>query len=295
MSETTSETTRPAPTASLPERAAALLAAGRRVAWGRALLIGIALAYAAVLVLAPIVALAAGALAHGLGALAALTADPDLQSALALSLQIALITTLVNGIFGTVVAWVLVRHRFPGRQLVNRLIDLPFALSPVVVGFLLILLFGRLGPLAGLEDALNIQVAFAVPGMVLVTLFVTLPFMVRELVPVLETLDREQERAAATLGARGWQTFMWVILPAIRWGALYGLTLTFARALGEFGAVLVAGGAIQGLTETAPLYIFRALDERNEVAAYGVALALASVSLALVMGVERLRRRQAGR
>lgn len=290
MIETSPVTGKAGSRVALAARKATWWAIWSRVAWGRTLLIATALTYAGVLVFAPLVALAVGALTHGLDALAAMTSDPDLWSALSLTLQIALITTLVNGVFGMVVAWVLVRHRFPGRQALNRLIDLPFALSPVVVGYLLIVLFGRLGPLAPLEDALNVQIVFAVPGMVLVTIFVTLPFMVRELMPVIEALDREQERAAATLGARGWQTFRWVTVPALRWGMLYGLTLTFARALGEFGAVLVAGGAVQGLTETAPLYIYRALEERNEAAAFGVALALAAVSLALVVGVERLRR-----
>jgi sulfate transport system permease protein len=269
--------------------------ARREVAWGRLLLIGVALGYAVVLILTPIAALVTGTLGQGLGALLSLAHDPDLWSALGLSVRIAILTTAVNGVCGVLVAWVLVRYRFPGRAVITRLIDLPFALSPVVVGYLLILLFGRLGPLSGIEDALNIRIAFAVPGMVLVTIFVTLPFMIRELMPVLETLDREQERAAATLGARGWQTFVWVTLPAIRWGLLYGLALVFARALGEFGAVLVAGGAIQGLTETAPLYIFRALDQRDTAAAFSVALALALVSLTLVVGGDRVRKRQPSR
>jgi sulfate transport system permease protein len=247
--------------------------------------------YVSILILAPLGALVAGALAHGLGALASTFGDPDVGAAFALTLQISLITVAVNGVGGLVVAWVLVRHRFPGRRLLNGLIDLPFAISPVVVGYMLILLFGRLGPLAGVEDALGLQLIFAVPGILIATIFVTLPFMIRELMPVLEGLDRELERAAATLGAHGWQIFFHVTLPALRWALIYGLLLTFARALGEFGAVLVVGGDIQGSTETLPLYIFRALDQRSYTAAYTVALSLAALSLALVLSIERFRAR----
>ena len=262
-----------------------------RGTWMRWLLIGLVAAYVGVLILAPLAALVAGAFAHGIAPILATLADADAQAAFALTLQIAVITVAVNGLFGTIVAWVLARHQFRGRRLVNGLIDLPFAVSPVVAGYMLILLFGRLGPLAALEDALNVQIVFAVPGMVLATIFVTLPFMIRELMPVIAALDREQEHAAALLGARRWQTFWLVTLPALRWGMFYGLALTFARALGEFGAVLVVGGDIQGVTETAPLYIFRALDNRNDVAAYTAALILGLAALAVVGGIERLRKR----
>jgi sulfate transport system permease protein len=169
---------------------------------------------------------------------------------------------------------------------------MPFAVSPVVVGYMLLLLFGRNGLLAPILTALNIQVAFALPGMIIATLFVTLPFMVRELIPVLEAFGVQQEQAAATLGASGLQTFRYVTLPAIRWGFIYGVTLTFARALGEFGAVLVIGGGIQGRTETATLFIYRSLDERQYIGAYSAALVLGLFSLILVVGSELLRRRE---
>ena len=260
--------------------------------WVPRLLIGLVLVYLGFLIVAPIAALLYGAFSSGLHVVLATYDDPDVRAAFSLTAQIAVITTAVNGVFGTLVAWVLVRYRVPGRTVLNGLIDLPFALSPVVVGYTLILLFGRFGPLAALEDALNIQIVFAVPGMVLATIFVTMPFMIRELIPVLEGLDREQERAAATLGARASQIFWLVTLPAIRWGIVYGLLLTFARSLGEFGAVLVAGGGIQGLTETAPLYIYRALAERQYASAYTVALTLALLSLLLVLAIERLRKRK---
>jgi sulfate/thiosulfate transport system permease protein len=160
----------------------------------------------------------------------------------------------------------------------------------VVVGYMLLLLFGRQGLFAPVLAPLGIQVAFALPGMILATLFVTLPFIIRELIPVIENFQIEQEKAAATLGAGGWTIFRRVTLPALRWGFIYGITLTFARALGEFGAVLVIGGGIQGRTETTTLFIFRSLDERMYTAAYSAALVLGLVSFLLVMGTEVLRR-----
>ena len=258
----------------------------------RRLLIVFVVAYAAILVLAPVAALIGGAVSQGLGASAAALAQPDVLHAFGLTLGIAAIVVAVHAVFGTVVAWVLARHHFSGRSLVNGLIDLPFAVSAVVVGYMLLLIFGRTGLLGPLLDSLGLKVAFAVPGMVLATLFVSLPFMVRELLPVLQAFEVEQEQAAATLGASGWQTFWWVTFPALRWGFLYGVVLTFARALGEFGAVLVIGGAIQGLTETATLYVFRALDQREYVGAYSAALVLGLFSLALVMGINFVRRRE---
>jgi sulfate transport system permease protein len=253
------------------------------------LLIGLAAAYLAVIILAPLAALVAGALAQGPITLLAALDDPHVRSAFWLTLVISIITVIVHTICGTVVAWVLVRHEFRGRRLVNGLIDLPFAVSPVIAGFMLILLFGRRGLLTPLTDVLGLRVAFALPGMILATLFVTLPFMVRELMPALAAFGVEQEQAAATMGASGWQTFRYVTLPALRWGFVYGVTLTFARALGEFGAVLVVSGGVQGLTETATLYIFRALDDRQYIGAYGAALVLGALSLALVLGAELAR------
>jgi sulfate transport system permease protein len=250
-------------------------------------LIGLAVSYAGGLILAPILALAAGAFQEGIGAILRALSQPDVLMAFRLTLWISLVVVAVHGIFGTVVAWVFVRDRFPGRKLLNGLIDMPFAVSPVVVGYMLLLLFGRNGLLA----PLGIKVAFAMPGMVLATLFVTLPFMARELIPVLENLGTDQEQAAATIGANGWETFWRVTFPALRWGIIYGITLTFARALGEFGAVLVIGGGIQGRTETATLYIYRALDERQYAGAYSAALILGILSLVLVVGSDYVQRK----
>ncbi len=260
--------------------------------WRRRLMIGIVVAYAALLILAPLAALVSGAFAKGIGASFTALSDPAVFSAFLLTLEIALLTVAVHALFGTALAWVLVRYRFRGHWLLNGVIDLPFAVSPVVVGYMLLLLFGRTGVLAPVLEALNLKVAFAVPGMILATLFVTLPFMAREVMPVLESFGVEQEHAAATLGANGWQTFWMVTFPALRWGFIYGVILTFARALGEFGAVLVVGGGVQGRTETLTLFIYRALDERQYVGAYSAAMVLGLLSLVLVIGTEFLRKRE---
>jgi sulfate/thiosulfate transport system permease protein len=265
--------------------------ATRRVVWRRLLLIGLVLLYVAILILVPLGGLVFSAVRQGLGPVVAALNQPAVLAAFWRTLLIALITLAIHALFGTAVAWVLVRHRFPGRKLVNALIDMPFAVSPVVVGYMLLLLFGRNGLFAPVLQTLGIRVAFAMPGMILATLFVTLPFMIRELAPVLEAFGVEQERAAATLGASVWQTFWLVTLPALRWGFIYGMTLTFARALGEFGAVLVIGGGVQGRTETTTLYIYRALDERQYIAAYSAALVLGLFSLLLVIGTDYMRRR----
>jgi sulfate transport system permease protein len=258
--------------------------------WRRRLLIGLVVSYVALLILAPLWALVSGAMSEGIGAIAAALGEPDVLAAFWRTVGIALITVVVHSICGTALAWVLVRHRFPGRRWLNGLVDLPFAVSPVVVGYMLLLLFGRTGLLGPMLERLGIKVAFALPGMILATLFVTLPFMVRELIPVLEAFGVETEQAATTLGANSWQTFWLVTFPALRWGFIYGVTLTFARALGEFGAVLVIGGGVQGRTETATLYIFRALEERQYTGAYSAALLLGLFSLALVVGAELTRR-----
>ncbi|GAB4581694.1 MAG: sulfate ABC transporter permease subunit CysW [Anaerolineales bacterium] len=257
-------------------------------------LISIVVAYVSVLVIAPLTALAFGAFEKGTGAIIEALSERYVLTSFWNTLWISLIVVSVHAVFGTVVAWALVRHRFPGRDLLNGLIDMPFAVSPVVAGYMLLLLFGRNGILAPVMEALDIRVAFAFPGMVMATLFVTMPFMIRELIPVLESFGITQEQAAATLGASGWQTFWRVTFPALRWGMIYGVTLTFARALGEFGAVLVIGGAAQGKLMTTTLYIYHALEERQYIGAYSAALLLGLFSLVLVVGSDWLRRRGGG-
>ena len=272
-------------------RASAWLAKNRGKWVGRGL-IAIVIAYVSVIILAPLVALSFGAFEKGVGAIVEAFDHSFVLTSFWNTLWISLIVVIIHAIFGTIVSWVFVRHRFPGRELINGLIDMPFAVSPVVSGYMLLLLFGRNGVLAPFVEATGIRVAFAFPGMVLATLFVTLPFMIRELVPVLQAFDIRQERAAATLGANSWQIFWRVTFPALRWGLIYGITLTFARALGEFGAVLVIGGAAQGRLMTTTLFIYHALEEREYIAAYSAALALGLFSLVLVLGSDWLRNRK---
>ena len=262
---------------------------GKWVGWG---LIAIVIAYVGILIVAPLAALALGAFEQGLGAIFEAFQQSFVLTSFWNTLWISLVVVVIHAIFGTIVSWVFVRHRFPGRGLINGLIDMPFAVSPVVAGYMLLLLFGRNGLFGPLVEATGIRVAFAFPGMVLATLFVTMPFMIRELVPVLEAFDTRQEKAAATLGASSWQTFWRVTFPALRWGLIYGVTLTFARALGEFGAVLVIGGAAQGSLMTTTLFIYHALEERQYIAAYSAALALGLFSLVLVLGSDWLRSRK---
>lgn len=255
------------------------------------LLIGIALAYLAALILLPIAAIFQGAFARGSAPFVAALTEPQTVQAFVLSFQLAAGAVLLNAVFGTIVAWVLVRQNFFGKSFFNGLIDLPFVVSPVIAGYMVILLFGRQGWFAPLVEATGLKVAFALPGMLLVTTFVSLPFTIREVMPVLREMGEETEQAAHTLGASGWLTFRRVTLPGIRWGLLYGISLTVARALGEFGAVLVVGGAVSGKTETATLYIYRALEERAYTGAYAAAVVLAVTSFVLLLGIEFLRRR----
>ena len=263
-------------------------AKGKWAGWG---LIALVFVYVGFLILAPLAALTFNAFEKGIGAVISSFDQSYILLSFWNTLWISLIVVGIHSIFGTVVAWVFVRHRFPGRDLINGLVDMPFAVSPVVAGYMLLLLFGRNGLLASLVEATGVRVAFAFPGMILATLFVTFPFMVRELIPVLEAFDTRQEKAAATLGANGWQTFWRVTFPSLRWGLIYGVTLTFARALGEFGAVLVVGGAAQGSMMTTTLFIYHALEERQYVAAYSAALALGIFSLILVLGSDWLRKK----
>ena len=255
------------------------------------LLIALVALYAGVLLVGPLIAIAWGALSEGLSAFVReITAD-NAMSALKLTLILGLAATLINTVFGLCIAFVLARHDFRGRRFVNALVDLPFAVSPVVAGLMLILLFGRSGWFTSITDWLGIKMVFAWPGMLLATTFVSLPFVVREVMPVLIHNGTQQENAAYTLGANAWQTFWHVTLPSIRWGLLYGVSLTLARALGEFGAVLVVSGGVSGLTETSTLFIFRSLDDRNHVAAYAMAMALALISFSMLMLMEFLKKR----
>jgi sulfate transport system permease protein len=205
---------------------------------------------------------------------------------------IAVITVVVVTIFGVITAWVLARQRFLGRGLLNALVDLPFAVSPVTVGIMAVLLFGTGGWFADFFSARGIQIIFAVPSMVIVTIFIAIPFVIREVVPVLEEVGTEEEDAARTLGASSWKSFRKVTIPNIRWALLFGIALSTARAIGEIGAVLIVSGSLQGKTETATLYIFRALEERQDASAYVVALTLAAVSVILLVAIEAFKRKR---
>jgi sulfate transport system permease protein len=257
----------------------------------RRLLIALSLIATSILLLIPLVGVLWTALKPGLSVITDTLAQPDVRHAFYLTLIITVITVIVTTLFGVIVAWVLVRQRFVGRSFLNALVDLPFALSPVTVGLACVLLFGTGGWFADFFAARGIQIIFALPSMILVTIFISIPFVIREVQPVLEEVGVDEEDAARTLGASVWQSFRRVTLPNIRWGLLYGVALSAARAIGEIGAVLVVSGLIQGQTETATLYIFRALEERQTSSAYVVALLLALSSVVLLGAIEFAKRR----
>ena len=256
----------------------------------RAGLVGVALLYVLVLLLAPLGALLYYALKSGFGAIGHTFADPDVRHAFYVTFEILVVTVTVTTVCGLVVALVLARDRFPGKALMSAVVNLPLAVSPIIVGLMAILLFGRGGWFEPFFAARGIQIIFALPSMILVTIFISIPFVIRELVPVLEELGMEEEQAAWTLGASRLQTFVRVTLPNIRWGLLYGIALSAARAIGEVGAVLVVSGLLQGKTETAPLYILRAFDQFHEDQAYIVALTLAAFSIVMLVSIEAFKR-----
>jgi sulfate/thiosulfate transport system permease protein len=264
-----------------------------RTALVRGGLLAAALLYTGILLLAPLGGIVWASVKGGWHTVTETLSRADVLHAYELTGIITLVTVVVTVTLGTVVALVVARDRFPGRRFLSALVDLPLAVSPVIVGLMVVLLFGRGGWFEPFFAARGIQIIFAVPSMVLVTIFICLPFVIREVVPVLTQLGTEEEDAARTLGAGSFQTFLRVTLPNIRWGLLYGVTLTTARALGEIGAVLIVSGAVQGQTETATLYIFRALEERQDASGNLVALTLALASILLLVGIEVFKRRQA--
>jgi sulfate/thiosulfate transport system permease protein len=272
----------------LPKRSAKSAARSRLVDWA---MIALVLLYAACLLIGPLIAIFWGALAEGINGFIREVSSFHALASLKLTLILAVAATAINTVFGMCVAWVLVRDDFKGKRIVNGLVDLPFAVSPVIAGFMLILLFGRNGWLTPVTEALGLKVVFAIPGMLLATIFISLPFVIREVMPVLAQVSLDQESAAYTMGASRLQTFRRVTLPAIRWGLFYGISLTFARAVGEIGAVLVVSGGVSGLTETSTLFIFRSLDDRNYVGANAMAVVLAAISFVVLMVIEFLKKR----
>jgi sulfate transport system permease protein len=248
-----------------------------------------ALGYLAAILLAPVGIVFYRTFEHGFSPAWDAVSNGDARHAFWLTIQIALIAVPANTIFGVLTAIAIVRHRFPGKGLVNAVVDLPLALSPIVVGGSLLLLYGRLGWFGPFFERHGIHVVYAMPAMVLATIFVSLPFVVREVVPILREIGTEQEQAAATLGASGFQTFRRITLPAIRWGVAYGVVLTSARSLGEFGAVSVVSGHLQGQTETATLLVERYYEDFNYSGAYAVSVVLALLAVVTLVVMTALR------
>jgi sulfate/thiosulfate transport system permease protein len=251
-----------------------------------------ALAYLGLLLVAPVGLVFYRTFEDGIAPVWDALTHPEAMHALWLTVLIALIAVPANTVFGIACALVLVRQRFPGRSVLNAFIDLPFALSPIVVGLALILVYGRNGWFGGWLTANGIDVIFALPGMVLATIFVSLPFVVREVVPVLREIGTEQEEAAWTLGAGAFSTFWRVTLPAIRWGVTYGIVLTTARALGEFGAVSVVSGKLAGRTETLTLRVENEFQRFDLVGAYTASIVLALLALTVVLAMNLFRKEQ---
>ena len=252
----------------------------------------VALLYLTVLLVVPIVTTLWRTFEPGFGAFWASIRTPAAISALNLSLLIVAIVVPLNVVFGVITALALVRGRFPGRRLLSGVVDLPFAVSPIVVGVSLIMLWGVHGWFGGIENT-GIKVIFGLPGMVIATLFVTLPFVVREVEPVLHELGTDQEEAASTLGARWWQTFWRITLPSIRWGLTYGIVLTIARTLGEFGAVIMVSSNLPGQSQTLTLLVADRYTRGNEYGAYAVSTVLMAVAVLVLVAQVILDARRA--
>jgi len=252
-----------------------------------------ALGYLSMLLLIPVGMIFYRAFEHGAGAAWDAVTTPEALHAFYLTILIAAIAVSANTIFGVGCALLVVRTKFRGKALLNAAIDLPFAISPVVIGLSLYLLYGREGWFGGWLLDNGFQILFSLPGMVLATIFVSLPFVVREVVPVLHEIGDEQEQAAHTLGANWWQTFWRITLPAIRWGVAYGVVLATARALGEFGAVAIVSGRVTGETETAPLWVWREFGQFNLTGAYSASLVLAMLAIGTLLAMNAFRRKEA--
>jgi sulfate transport system permease protein len=281
---------RPRPGAA-PSAAASDAAARARKIGARTL----ALVYLGVLLLGPVLMVFYRTFEHGLSPVWSAITTPSAQHAFWLSLEIAAIAVPLNTAFGIGMALLLERGRFRGKALLGMLIDLPFAISPVVVGLALVLVYGQHGWFGGWLAEQGFQVIFSVPGMVLATAVVSLPFVVRETMPVLRELGTDSEQAASTLGASAWQTFWRITLPGIRWGVVYGVVLTTARALGEFGAVSIVSGRIENQTQTLPLYVQDRFENFDSTGAYTAAVVLAVLALATLLAMNLLTRRAHGR
>lgn len=251
----------------------------------------VALGYLLALLGAPVAMIFYRTFEHGLAPVWDAVTQPNAMHAFWLSVELVAIVVPLNTVFGIGIALLIERGRFRGKWLLGLILDLPFAISPVVVGLSLVLLYGRTGWFGNWLSAHGIEVIFSIPGMVLATAFVSLPFVARETVPVLHELGTDAEQAAATLGANAWQTFRKVTLPAIRWGVVYGVVLTTARALGEFGAVSIVSGRLEGQTQTLPLYVQDRFENFDTTGAYAAAVVLALLAFATLLGMNLLARR----
>ena len=261
-------------------------------AWVKAAVIGVAVLFVALMLVAPLVAVFAQALAKGLGTSLQALKDPDALAAIRLTLTTAALAVPVNAAFGLCASWAIAKHAFRGKSLLITLIDLPFSVSPVVAGLSYVLVFGLQGWFGPWLEARGIKIVFATPGIVLATVFVTFPFIARELIPLMQAQGTDEEEAAVSLGASGLTTFFLVTAPNIRWGLLYGVLLCNARAMGEFGAVSVVSGHIRGVTDTMPLHVEILYNEYDFVGAFSVAALLcllAVLTLALRALLERLQ------
>ncbi|OJH42397.1 sulfate ABC transporter permease subunit CysW [Cystobacter ferrugineus] len=274
------------PATVIPQRARRTVAAPALMRW---LLIGGALAFLGVFLVVPLLAVFTYALQKGVGAYLAALSDPETMSAIRLTLLAAAIAVPLNLVFGLAAAWLIAHFRFWGRDVLLTLIDLPFSVSPVIAGLIFVLLFGRQGWFGPWLAEREIQIIFAVPGIVLATVFITFPFVVREVLPVMQAQGQDEEEAALSLGASGWRTFWHVTLPKVKWGVLYGVLLCNARAMGEFGAVSVVSGHVRGVTNTLPLHAEILYNEYNLAGAFSVAsllTVLALITLAIKKYVE---------
>lgn len=263
----------------------------KKKSWVPGVLILVAVLYLSLVLLIPAVNVFYQAFAKGLGPFFHNLQEREFLHAAWMTLMLALVTVPINTIFGLCAAWAIARHQFPGRALLLSIIDLPFSVSPVVAGLMLVLLYGRNGWLGPWLQAADIRIIFAFPGMVLATAFVSLPFVAREVIPVLEEVGIDQDEAAKTLGASEWQTFWRVTLPNIRWGLLYGVLLTNARAMGEFGAVAVVSGNIGGKTQSLPLFVEEAYKNYATQSAYAAAVVLALLAIVTLILKEILERK----
>jgi sulfate transport system permease protein len=284
----------PAPSGRLAQRSPlqdAERSAERAARAGRLTVRTIALGYLALLLLTPVAMIFYRTFEHGLTPVWNAVTAPNAQHAFWLSLEIVAIAVPLNTVFGIGMALLLERGRFWGKGLLGLVIDLPFAISPVVVGLALVLVYGKTGWLGDWLTEQGFQIIFSVPGMVLATAIVSLPFVARETIPVLRELGTDAEQAAETLGASAWQTFWRVTLPGIRWGVVYGVVLTTARALGEFGAVSIVSGRIEGQTQTLPLYVQDRFENFDSTGAYTAAVVLALMALATLLAMNLLTRR----